>query len=469
MILSLIIIFAIFLPLSFGMFLILKRLRHSYIEKKALNNGLIVVNSISLALFSLIKIFNKQIDFDFNILSINKLPLSFGLMIDSINIYFLIYCALAYLILSIILKKFFIQKKQFIFTKQRFYIFLSLLITSTYLFFISPNLIQNFIFFALSGVIVYIFSYFDIFKSSANYNINRFYRILLLGDFCYLTFILILAKYICLSDNEIGLLNLDFSNLDMLLSYTFGLCHSYEAYLSAVCLIIALLTRFFIFPFNCFYSFFVNSSLAVYLAVFCCVNYSFSAYLMLKTLPYFNLLNEYKLYLALFLVLGALISFILVLFEKSYKIIFGYIFSILSSLFIVLLLKFNLKLIFIAYFLIAFSIFMFLSKLFLEDKTSLNKRIINKKGGFILERIHISLFETLTFKLSTFCNFINEKIIQNFFKIPFIVIDFLSKVFVIKVLKNDAGIKKIRSIFIIFILLILIAIFITLFGNFLEI
>lgn len=237
--LSLITITAIFLPFIFGLYLLIKKIRFSFVEKSVINNGLIVINSLTLLAFCAVKFFHKTVNFG-----------EYGFLIDSKNIYFLIFSSFVYLILSIFLKKYFKEKKKYIFTKQRLYIFLPLLITITYLFLSASNLFVNLIFWFLSGLLIYVFSYFDIFKYGANYNPICFYWVFLFGDLCFLIFLLGCP---------------------------------YEPLIGVVCLLVAILTRFFVF---------YNASKPLFLSSFL-TSYMMAGYLFYIAIPYLALLKDF--------------------------------------------------------------------------------------------------------------------------------------------------------------------------------
>ena len=234
------------------------------------------------------------------------------------------------------LKRFFYfdKKKQFLFTKQRFYIFLSLLASNTYLFFASSNLFQLLLFWILEGIVIFIFSYFDIFKNSANFNITRFQKIFLIGDFAFLLGALILFRYAVLQEGYISSSSLDFDELNVLISYTYGISDSIELKLGVLGFSVAFLTRLFIFPFSCCAAFFANSSNIFFLSSVG-VTYSLSGlFLFAKIFPLIELFDNFPNYLIGLFIISVLSSLIFLLFEKNIKIIFGYLISILNSIFI---------------------------------------------------------------------------------------------------------------------------------------
>lgn len=104
-------------------------------------------------------------------------------------------------------------------------------------------------------MIIFIFSYFDLFKNAVNFNITRFARITILGDFALLLACFILYKYAIISENCIDTGFLDYNSLDVLVSYVNGIAGDYEFLLILACFILAVMTKFFVFPFSCYYSF----------------------------------------------------------------------------------------------------------------------------------------------------------------------------------------------------------------------
>ena len=160
-------IVAIFLPLIFALYLFISRLNLSYVGKKILNWGCSIFNFASLILFFLANYFTldkTQIaKIEVNFFQIEKFSLDFGFLINDTNIVYLICISVICLLLSIYSKLYFDKKKQFIFTKQRFYIFLSVLSFLSYFFIASINLVQSMVALFLQSVAVLLFAYFDIF------------------------------------------------------------------------------------------------------------------------------------------------------------------------------------------------------------------------------------------------------------------------------------------------------------------
>ena len=129
---------AIFLPLVYAIYLFCARFSLSFVNKKILNYGCSAFNLISFVIFCLTDYFALVRDeitkFDFNFFTIDKFSLDFGIFIDDANITYLIFTSFLCFVVSIYSKFYFDRKKQFIFTKQRFYIFISFLSFLGYLF-----------------------------------------------------------------------------------------------------------------------------------------------------------------------------------------------------------------------------------------------------------------------------------------------------------------------------------------------
>ena len=117
------------------------------------------------------------------------------------------------------------------------------------------------------------------------------------------------------------------------------------------------------------------------------------------------------------------------------------------------------------YFLILFGLLFILMFLFMKDKVTFKRRIINKQKGFLLEKAHIVLFENLPLKISSFINFLDEKIVQNVFPFVVEIINKIISLFVIKFKRKDK-IKHIQAVLIIFAIFAILAIFIALFGRY---
>ena len=153
---------AIFLPLIYGFYLLVKRVRLSFIDKKILNNSSIIINLLSLSIFTILTASIIKNDYIYslnkNIFSFDNINFDIGINLNTENALFLIFSSFIFTILAIYSKFYFEKKKQFLFTKQRYYIFLSFISFNTYMLFLSLNLIQMLCFLILEGIIIFVFS-----------------------------------------------------------------------------------------------------------------------------------------------------------------------------------------------------------------------------------------------------------------------------------------------------------------------
>lgn len=459
---------AIFLPLIYAIYLFCSRLSLSFVNKKVLNWGCSAVNLISLFLFFLTDFFaldkTQIVKIDFIFFQIEKFTLNSGIFIDETNITYLIFASILCFIISLYAKLYFDKKKQFIFTKQRYYTFLATLSFITYSFIASSNLFQSVVMLILQSTLISVFAYFDIFKHPKNFNITRFHRISLLGNFSLLIAIMILFRYAILSKGYIISNSINYSELNTLISYTYGISSSIEFKIMSLCLFFTIMTRLMIFPLSCYYSFFANSSNIMYLTVATIANNIMGIFLYLKIIPLIQMFKNYILYFEIFIAIGILFALIQILFERNLKIIFGYLLSAINSVFVILFLFFDINLIQNSYFIINLLFTIVLMILFFKDKINTKKRLINKQTGFFLEKTHIFLLEILPNKIATIFNWLNEKIIQNFLSFFISIFNYLITLFVTKTIKTSK-IKIIRNILIIITFFILFAIFTTLFGG----
>ena len=457
---------AIFLPAIYAIYLFIARLSLTPINKFILNNGCVLTSLIASLIFIFLafNIQDRNIVGTFFNIDFNNLDFNFEYNINKNNIYFLIYSCIAYGFVSLFSKKYFSIKKQFIFTKQRFFIFLSLLFLNTNLFLISSNLIQCLFCWLIQGVLVHIFSYFDIFKHPTNHNMTRFNKISLLGDFAFILSCLILFKYAILSNNYIEFKTLEFNELNELISYMYGLSENYEFFLCLFGFLIATATKLAIFPMNSYYSFFANSSNVFYLACANCSNLIFGSYIFIKLSIFYSLIENIEYPLKIYFATAASIALFCILFEKNIKIIFGYYFSFINSIFVILFLNNkNINTLYI-FLILNFILIIVLSALFIKDKTNLKKRIFNVKG-FIIERMHIFISETLPEKLGVIFNFIDEKIIKKVIYIPSYTINLISCKFLSENSKTTIA-KTLANTSTIYVIFTLFAIFIALFGRY---
>ena len=463
-------VIAIFLPLFFAVYLFCARLSLTFVNKKILNWGCCFFNLVSFILFCLADFFaldRSQITkLDFNFFTIDKFSLNFGIFVDDTNIAYLLFTSFLCLILSLYSKFYFDKKKQFIFTKQRYYIFMSAISFLTYFFIASENLFQGVIALFLQSVLILSFAYFDIFKNPTNHNITRFHRIALIGNFALLFAALILFKYAILSQGYIESNSLNYNELNVLVSYTYGICSALEFKVMALCVVLAFMSRLVVFPFSCYYSFFANSSDILYLVICLLTNNIVGIFLFLKFLPILELGSGYVLFFEIFIAIGILLSLISILFERNVKIIFGYLLSAINSIFIILFLLLDSDVLLIQkiYFALNILFAALLMYLFFKDKINFPRRFINKQVGFVLEKTHIIIFETIPDKISRILNVIDEKLIQNIS--PFLVklFNYFISLIVLKITKTN-GINNVKNILITFAIFALIAIFIALFGG----
>lgn len=459
---------AIFIPLIFGLYLLFLRMNKTYVPKKVLNWGASVANLISLMVFSFSYFFipdGEILNKSFSFFSIEKFSLELGFLIDGTNLIFLVFASLLSFLVALYSGVYFTKKKQFIFTKQRFYAFLSILSSFVYLFLASINLLQGMIILILQSIAILVFSYFDIFKNPTNYNITRFHRIAHIGNFSLLVGALVLFKYAILSQGYISSNSLNYDEFNLLVSYMYGISSSFEFKFMVFAFLLAIYSRLAIFPLSCYYSFFANSSNILYLSVISIANNLVGLFLFLKILPLIKMLDAYILAFEIFLVFGIVASIFQILFERNIKIIVGYLTSALNAGFIILFLNFDINLIIPIYFGINLLFLSILMILFFVDKVNFKKRLINKQLGFILEKMHIVFFEKMPQRLSSLLEILDEKIIQNILCFIIKMFDIFASIFVQKITKAN-GIKSTRNILIIFAIIALFAIFIALFGGF---
>lgn len=423
----------LFIPFVFSLGLIFKRLTLSPLNKNVLDFGLSVCTIISLITCSIKQFISPDDNTIFLLVA---------------NFIFFMICVLSYV--------FFKLKKQFIFTKLRYYIFLSLYMCTTYLFVLSNNLVLSTLFWILSGIVLYVFSYFDIFKVNADYNPNRFYSIIIAGDFCLLLSTYIFVKYAIISNNFSYFINFD--EINSLTGYIIG-NSSFEYLLLPLCIIIALFSRAFIFPFSCFFSFLSNASNLFYAVVYSTMTPLYSLILFLKLDLFSDVGYQFKIYIAFSL----LFSLISLLFEKHFKIILGHLLSIINC--ICILTYFYNEYAFLCAVLIYTGLILALFGVILQDKLSFKRRIIDIKKGFLIERIHIFVFEKLPLKIANLIHFIDKRVFGNIIKLIIFIFNILSYRYMRFIQKKDA-ISLIKGIIATFTLFALLSIFIALFGSF---
>ncbi len=328
----------------------------------------------------------------------------------------------------------------------------------TYLFILSENLVLAAIFWILSGIIIYVFSYFDIFKINSDYNPNRFYSVFLTGDFSLLLAVFIFVKYALISDNFSYFIN--FSEISSLTGYIIG-NSDFEYLLLPLCLIIALFSRAFILPFSCIFSFLSNASNLLYTVIYTTMTPLYSLILFLKLDLFSNVGYQFKIYV----IISLAVSIFSLLFEKHFKIIMGHLLSIVNC--VCILTYFYNKYAFLFVVLIYIGILLALFGIFLQDKLSFKRRVINIKKGFLIEKIYIFVFEILPFKIANLVYFIDKEIFGNIIKFLIYIFNVLSYRYMLFIQKKDV-VSVIKGIIITFTIFALLAIFIALFGNFGE-
>ncbi len=457
----------VFLPLIFGLFLLFCRIRLVLVNKKLLDYGLFVINLLNFVLCSILAIFvyfkKLTLDFGYKISDFLNIELIYGINVDKRNIFILFFAALFYFLISCYLVRFFKTKKQFLFTKQRYYILLSFLIFVTYSFICSNNLLLSMIFGAVGTFILFVFAYFDIFKTGANYNIIRFLRLNFISDFCFFAAFLVFFRYAVFLKNSIQTTAINYSDLNLFLLNLMPKTNSpFEYKIAIISILIAVFTRLSIFPFNCYYSFLANSSRAFYLPVIICANNFIGVMLYLNIIQVFNFFPKINFAIYVFAILSVLYSAISLLFEKNIKIVFGYLISILNSLFIVGILFFE-KTIYV-YFCCLSILLVILFKLFSMDKVNFKRRLINKNKGFYLEKLHIIFFETFPIKIANLFLFLNKNVLGLIFKMLYKILNLLVGILAIRHIKASRF-NIIRNIFLVFALFIILTIIIILFGG----
>lgn len=460
-------IFAVFLYLFLGAFLLYKRFSLGYVGKGFLTSSFVVVNLFSFLTFLICYLscvfLNNSFIQNFNYFYFDNLEFNFSLMLNKQNLAFALYYSGLGLIFSIFLKKYFKLKKEFIFTRQRFYTFLYFAFFALFSYLISANIAQAALFWFFISVLIYYYSHFDLFKSNTDYNNTRFWRINLVGDFSLLVFVLILYKAIALSNGYLDFSSLNFENLNLIFSYCYGILPVFEFKILLLSLLIAIATRLFILPFNCYFSFLTNASNLFYIICATVLNTSFGAYLLYKTGEIFSYSINTK-YITLIAILTILTSLFLILFEKSLKIIFGYFIASINSLFLILYF-YNHKIAILAYFALNLTALISLIIFFKKDKISLHSRLINKQKGFILEKLNITLFETIPSKISTIFVFLDEKIFKYIFILLTQIINFVIKLLIFKVNKIKPLNNSINAL-ILFLIFVVISVIIAIFWGY---
>ena len=459
-------VIVIFLPLIFALFMLIARMRFVLINKMFLNYGLVFINLFNLVLISFLAYFiyiqNQAFEFSLSFFDSFNGNFSLNLFLDKNNILFLIIASALYFLINIFVIKFFKTKKQFLFTKQRYYILFAFLISNTYLFLCSPNIFQCLIFWFIQSLAILFFSYFDIFKISTKVNITRFLRINLLGDFAFLIAYVLFFKYAILQKPLIESTSVALKNIDLFFSYLIGISSEIEYKFAIIMLLIAVFSRLVIFPFSCYYSFFANSSSVLYLPVMICANNILGVYLYLNICSMFDYFPNVNIFIYVISLITVITSLIFVTYEKNIKIIFGYLLSIINAVFLSFALMYKYTV--LVYFGLLFILFFVLFNLFSNGKNNIKRKIINKFTGFYLEKVNIFIFEKLFLKVANLLTILNIYLFKILFGAGNKLIDIGNSIFVIKSSKSDK-ISIIRKVFLIFALFIVFIILLILFGG----
>ena len=454
-----------FLPLVFGIYLLVSRFTLSCVNKKTLNYGICVINSLLFLFCSVLSvlIFKNNMAFEYELIdfNLNGTVYNLGFLISKDNLLFILISSFFLVLVSLYSKKYFDKKKHFYFTKQRYYCFLAIFSFLIYALLFSSNFLQMLFFGLLEGALIFIFSYFDVFKNSVNFNITRFLRIGLIGDFALICAILILYKYSMFLYEDSSYLSVDSINntiYEMITNF-----NGFEVKLCFLLFLIAICAKLFIFPFNCYLSFLANSSDIFYICASNLSNFAFGGYLFFLMYPAFA---EYSLnnYLILFFILSGIISIFLTIFEKNIKIIFGYLISGVNAFFSAGSLFFGRKIGLLIYVLAGFIITVIFMKIAYVGKINFKPVFFTKKTGFMIERAHIFVFEKMPQIIFKIFDFIDKYIVQNCILIFVKIIDKFANLFVLKI-KTRSRINYIRAILLMLAFILLIAIFIALFGN----
>jgi len=461
---NIICLLALILPLVFGMYLFFTKVALISVNRNILNYGNLAINSILFILFSILRIliFKNNLNFEYNLnnLLINGFDFNLGFLLSKTNIFLILVSTFSFILLSLYSKYYFDKKKHFLFTKRRFYIFLSLTAFNVYLFLVSSNLFQSLIFWLIQGAVIFVFSYFDIYKKTINFNVTRLSGISLIGDISLFLFVLILFKTASVLDLNSSL---NIYSLKEFYDKIFLYPNLVELKIAFVCILTAISSKLYIFPFNCYFGFLIASSNILYLFISSLSNLIFGIYLLFIALPFIEKFGYNKYLTILFVVLG-LIGLFFIVFERNIKTIFGILISSINAFYIVGVLHFNNAIINTSYIILNFAILALIMKLIYSDKTILNNKLLKNKTGFIVEKTYILLFEKLPQKIYYLFDILDKTIVQNIILFFINSISGFIELFVIKVKTGDK-IGYIRIILLVLAMIMIFAIFITLFGS----
>jgi len=332
-------IFAIFIPLVYAIFLLFYKICLLDIKKYLLKYVPILINLFSLIVFGIAYYISKNDTFEqsFVIPFLKTRDFSFDLsfLINQTNLFYFLIISFFAFIFSVYLNFYFKKFKQYIFTKQRFLSLFSLCIFNSYLLVASDNLFGLFVFLVFSSLIAYLFAYFDLIKTTINANIARFTKISLFGIFSMFCAILILFKFSALENGVYDSVNLEFLNIEKIADYIHNLNLTFDYKALIFALAIPVMINFCIFPFGSYSSFLSYSSNLVYLIIIF-NNCILGLYLFERFFSIFKTAFDFDLIAYIVCAFGAILSLVFLLFEKSLKIIFGYLFCIINSIFVIL-------------------------------------------------------------------------------------------------------------------------------------
>lgn len=454
----------IFLPIIFAVYFIIAKIKLSVINKKFLNYSPIITTAISFIAF-IVQYFlfeqNGEI-FDYTFLSFENFTIEFSGITSLNSLKLLILSNFSYLLFSIFLQFYFKKKKQFMFIRQRYTTFLLLIIGLSNIFICANDLFFNFVLLTTITLAIFLFSYYDIFKNYTKTNILRFFRINIVGDFCFLIALLALLRNSSLLE-YLNLNNFSFEDFDVFVDYLFSTSNIIEFKIIFVLLLLSAITRFIIFPFSTYYTFLSNVSNITFVPVVI-INLFVGYKLLSLTTSFFSFLANSTTILNIILLISLIFSIISLFFEKNIKIIFGYFIIILNSLTIYFYINnkiTNFNIIFYIPYIVAFLAVIFC---IYNDKNNFSRRIINKQKGFYLERINILIFENFTDFLGKTFYFLDKKIVP---KILFFPYDFMNSTisYIVFKLSKINKFNILKYIFIIFVIFILGAIILALFKG----
>lgn len=456
--------FVVFLPVVLALYFIIAKIKLSLVNKNFLSYSPVAASFLGFIYFIIqYFLFKENLDiFNFEFCNFNNFSINFNNIISFNSLKLLILSNFSFLLFSIFINFYFKKKKQFMFIKQRYITFLLLLTGLNNIFICANDLFFMFFILLIIGLVVFLFCYYDIFKNCSKTNILRFFRVNILGDFCFLAALLLLFKHSSILE-YLNLSNFSFEDFDVFVDYLFSIANIIEFKTIFILLLLSATTRFIIFPFSTYYTFLSNVSNLVFVPIVI-INLFLGYKILFLTTSFYSFLANSSIILNIILLISLIFSVISLFFEKNIKIIFGYFIIILNSLTMFFYVNhriLNFNIIFYIPYLIAFLTILYC---IYKEKNNFSRRIIDKQKGFYLERINILIFENFTDFLGKIFSFVDEKIIQKILFFPYEIINILISYIVFKLSKiNKFDILK--YIFIIFVIFILSAIIIALFKG----